>query len=76
MKLESALLTEKRFNRLRNMKISNINLKNIEDIREVIVAEEGQEVTAEETLDRVLRFYKRFVPYNSVTATASRDSTD
>jgi len=64
MKLESALLTEKRFNRLRNMKISNINLKNIEDIREVIEAEEGQEVTTEETLSRVLIFYKRFVPYN------------
>ena len=64
MKLESALLTEKRFNRLRNMKISNINLKNIEDIREVIKAEEGKEVTAEETLSRVLIFYKRFVPYN------------
>ncbi len=64
MKLESALLTEKRFNRLRNMKISNIDLKNIEDIREVIEAEEGKEVTAEETLNRVLIFYKRFVPYN------------
>jgi hypothetical protein len=64
MKLESDLLTEKRFNRLRNMKISNINLKNIEDIREVIKAEEGKEVTAEETLSRVLIFYKRFVPYN------------
>ncbi len=64
MKLESALLTEKRFNRLRNMKISKINLKNIEDIREVIEAEEGKVVTAEETLDRVLIFYKRFVPYN------------
>ena len=64
MKLESALLTEKRFNGLRNMKISNINLKNIEDIREVIEAEEGQAVTAEETLSRVLIFYKRFVPYN------------
>ncbi len=64
MKLESALLTEKQFNRLRNMKISNINLKNIEDIREVIEAEEGKEVTAEETLNRVLIFYKRFVPYN------------
>jgi len=64
MKLESALLTEKRFNGLRNMKMSNINLKNIEDIREVIEAEEGQKVTAEETLSRVLIFYKRFVPYN------------
>lgn len=49
---------------MRNMKISNYNLKKIEDIREVIEAEEGKEVTAEETLDRVLRFYKRFVPYN------------
>lgn len=46
------------------MKISNYNLKNIEDIREIIVAEEGKEVTIEETLNRVLRFYKRFVPYN------------
>lgn len=64
MKLESALLMEKRLNRLRNMKISNYNLKNIEDIREVIIAEEGKEVTAEETLERVLRFYKKFVPYN------------
>ncbi len=64
MKLESALLMENCLRRLRNMKISNINLKNIEDIREVIEAEEGKEVTAEETLDRVLWFYKRFVPYN------------
>ena len=46
------------------MKISNYNLKNIEDIREIIVVEEGKEVTIEETLNRVLRFYKRFVPYN------------
>ncbi len=64
MKLESALLMENCLRRLRNMMISNINLKNIEDIREVIEAEEGKEVTTEETLDRVLRFYKRFVPYN------------
>ena len=64
MKLESALLTDKRFNHLRNMKIRSINLKNIEDIREVIEAEEGKVVTAEETLDRVMIFYKRFVPYN------------
>ena len=46
------------------MKISNYNLKKIEDIREVIEAEEGKVVTVEETLDRVLRFYKKFVPYN------------
>ncbi len=46
------------------MKISNYNLKKIEDIREVIEAEEGIDVTVEETLDRVLRFYKKYVPYN------------
>ena len=46
------------------MKISNYNLKKIEDIRVVIEAEEGKDVTIEETLDRVLRFYKKFVPYN------------
>ena len=46
------------------MKISNINLKKIEDIREVIEAEEGKEVSTEETLDRVLQFYKKYVPYN------------
>ena len=49
---------------MRNMKISNYNLKKIEDIREVIETEEGKDVTVEETLDRVLRFYKKFVPYN------------
>ena len=46
------------------MTINNYNLKKIEDIREVIEAEEGKDVTIEETLDRVLRFYKKFVPYN------------
>ena len=46
------------------MKISNVNLKHIKDIREVIKAEEGKEVTPEETLERVLRFYKKYVPYN------------
>jgi len=46
------------------MKISNYNLKNIKDIREVIEAEEGKDVTVEETLDRVLKFYKKYVPYN------------
>ena len=46
------------------MEISNYNLKKIETIREVIETEEGKEVTVEETLDRVLRFYRNFVPYN------------
>jgi hypothetical protein len=46
------------------MEISNYNLKKIENIRDIIETEEGKEVTVEETLDRVLRFYGKFVPYN------------
>lgn len=46
------------------MKISNYNLKKLETIREVIETEEGKEVTVEETLDRVLRFYNKFVLYD------------
>jgi hypothetical protein len=46
------------------MEISKYNMKKIEDLREVIATEEGKEVTFEETLDRVLRFYKKYVPYN------------
>jgi hypothetical protein len=64
MKLESALYPEKRLGFLRKMKISNNNLKNIEDIRTIIEVEEGKEVTTQETLDRVLQFYKKYVPYN------------
>lgn len=46
------------------MEVSNYNLKKIENIREVIATEEGKEVTVEEALDRVLRFYGKYVPYN------------
>ena len=46
------------------MEISNYNMKKIETIREVIETEEGKEITIEEALDRVLRFYSKFVPYN------------
>ena len=64
MTLESALYSQSSLGCLRNMKIGNNNLKKIEDIRDVIEAEEGTEVTVEETLDRILNFYKKFVPYN------------
>ena len=64
MRLESALYVQNRLGCLRNMQISTYNLRKIEDIKSVIEAEEGKEVTIEETLDRVLRFYKNFVPYN------------
>ncbi len=46
------------------MEISNNNLKKIETIREIIETEEGKEVTVEATLDRILKFYGKFVPYN------------
>lgn len=46
------------------MKISNQNLERIKNIREVIEVEEGVNVTDEEALDRVLSFYKKYVPYN------------
>ena len=46
------------------MKLSNNNLREIEKLRTVIEVEEGKEVTVEETLDRVLSFYKKYVPYN------------
>ena len=51
---ESALLKEKRLVRLRKMKISNIILKNIENIHEVKEAEEVRSITTNETRDRVL----------------------
>ena len=64
MTLESALYTENLILCLRNMKISNYNLKKTENIRDVIETEEGKQVTFEEALDRVLRFYGKYVPYN------------
>ena len=46
------------------MKISKINEANLEQLKRVIKIEEGQEVTTDEALTRVLGFYRRFVPYN------------
>jgi hypothetical protein len=45
-------------------KISDVNLKKLESIQDVIEVEEGEAVSLDETLSRVLRFYGRFVPYN------------
>lgn len=64
MKFESALYAENRLGFLRKMKLRNNNLKKIEDLRTVIEAEEGKEATSKEKLDRVLQFYKKYVPYN------------
>ena len=44
--------------------ISEVNLSKLESIQSVITVEEGDEVSLDEALSRVLRFYERFVPYN------------
>jgi len=43
--------------------ISESNLVNLKSIREVILVEEGKNVSVDDALKRVLDFYKRFVPY-------------
>ena len=45
-------------------KISEDNLKKLKSIQSVIKVEEGDAVSLDEALSRVLRFYGRFVPYN------------
>jgi hypothetical protein len=45
-------------------KISELNLRKLESIQGVIKVEEGEAVSLDETLSRVLRFYGKFVPYN------------
>jgi hypothetical protein len=45
-------------------KISEVNLRKLESIQSVIKVEEGDEVSLDEALSRVLRFYGKFVPYN------------
>lgn len=45
-------------------KISEVNLKKLESIQDIIEAEEDSNVSLDETLSRVLKFYGRFVPYN------------
>ncbi len=44
--------------------MSESNLKSLRALREVIQVEEGREVSADEALGRVLKFYRRFVPYS------------
>ena len=38
-------------------------MKSIEEIQKIIQMEEGKPVSVDETLDRVLKFYGKFVPY-------------
>ena len=44
--------------------ISEGTLRTLESIQDVIFAEEGKELGLDETLERVLNFYHRFVPYD------------
>jgi 16S rRNA G527 N7-methylase RsmG len=44
--------------------LSKLNLDNIQIIKDIIEIEENVEISFDEVLARVLRFYKSFVPYN------------
>jgi histidyl-tRNA synthetase len=44
--------------------IKDENLQNLEKIQSVVQMEEGQKVNLDETLAKILAFYRRFVPYN------------
>ena len=46
------------------MIINKINEEYLENLKQVIEAEEGHKVTIDHILSRVLEFYKQFVPYN------------
>ncbi len=45
------------------VKVSEQNVKALEAIRQIIEAEEEKTPTIDETLARVLRHYRAFVPY-------------
>ena len=44
--------------------VADENLLKLTQIQHVIHAEEGLDSNLDETLNRVLEFYRRFVPYN------------
>jgi hypothetical protein len=44
--------------------LSKLNLDNIQIIKDIIEIEENVEISFDEALARVLKFYKMFVPYN------------
>jgi len=43
--------------------ISEENLRNLKAIQNIISIEEGHNANLDEAVQRVLRFYRRFVPY-------------
>jgi hypothetical protein len=44
-------------------KVSEQNLKALNAIKEIIEVEEDREVSVDQVLSRVIRLYRRFVPY-------------
>ncbi|UCH56690.1 MAG: hypothetical protein JSV18_04850 [Candidatus Bathyarchaeota archaeon] len=44
--------------------VADENLLKLRGIQKVILIEEGIESNLDETLARILEFYRRFVPYN------------
>ena len=44
--------------------VSDVNLRGLEALRRVISEEDGQDVSLDEALARVLKLYREFVPYN------------
>ncbi|MCW4050591.1 MAG: hypothetical protein NWE89_12745 [Candidatus Bathyarchaeota archaeon] len=48
---------------LRDIELKKKNQVALTSIQEILMTEEDRVYSVEETLDRVLGFYKRFVPY-------------
>ena len=46
------------------MDVSDVNFRSLEALRRVISEEDGQEISIDEALARVLKLYREFVPYN------------
>jgi hypothetical protein len=46
------------------MKISKVNQEQLEQLKRVIRVEEGNEITTDQALSRVLGFYKQFISFN------------
>lgn len=50
--------------RTAKLNIRDENLVNLQKVQRVISAEEGVETSLDDSLKRVLDFYRKYVPYN------------
>ncbi len=48
---------------LRVLELRRQNLKDLRTLQKVIFIEESKELTLDEVLNRILSFYRKFVPY-------------